>query len=81
MVHKWHIWYDFLKPVLSRMVGKKYGCCDKIRNCKRCLAKMDKEEYKKYKFSLNGATHFISLTAEEKLRFEEKYGLILELWE
>ena len=37
MIHKWHIWYDFLKPVLSRMVGKKYGCCDKIRNCKRCL--------------------------------------------
>lgn len=41
MIHKWHIWYDFLEPMLNRIVGKKYGCCDKIRNCKRCLAKMD----------------------------------------
>ena len=44
MIHKWHIWYDFLKPMLSRIVGKKYSCCDKIRNCKRCLVKMDKVE-------------------------------------
>lgn len=44
MIHKWHIWYDFLEPMLNRIVGKKYGCCDKIRNCKRCLVKMNEVE-------------------------------------
>lgn len=37
--------------------------------------------YKKYKYSLNGATHYLWLTPEEKSRFETKYGLILDLWD
>lgn len=36
MKHKFNLYYDLIYPILCKVVGKTYGCCDKIRNCKRC---------------------------------------------
>ena len=35
----------------------------------------------KYSYILNGKQYFIVLDELERLEFEEKYGLALELWE
>ena len=44
MKHRFNIWYDLLLPMFNRIVGKEHGCCDKIRNCKKCLAKKARED-------------------------------------
>lgn len=44
MKHKFSLWYDFILPILNKIVGKKYGCCDKIRNCHKCCVKNGYEE-------------------------------------
>lgn len=46
MIHKYNFWNDFLLPLLNKIVGKKYGCCDKIRNCRKCCLKNNFEETK-----------------------------------
>ena len=37
MIHKFNIYLDLVYPVLAKIVGKRYGCCDKLRNCTRCI--------------------------------------------
>jgi hypothetical protein len=39
MKHRFNLWYDLLLPILNKIVGKKYGCCGKIKNCHRCCVK------------------------------------------
>ena len=45
MKHKFNLWHDFLLPILNKIVGKKYGCCDKIKNCHKCCVKNGYEEW------------------------------------
>jgi hypothetical protein len=45
MKHKINIWYDFLLPVINKLIGKKYSCCDKIRNCHKCCRKNGYDEW------------------------------------
>lgn len=35
----------------------------------------------KYRYILDGGTYFITCTHEEKVLFEARYGVYLELWE
>lgn len=35
----------------------------------------------KYKYVLNGKIYFVVLTIKEKIQFENKYGLCLEIWD
>lgn len=37
MTHRFSIWYDAILPLLQKIVGKRYGCCGKLRNCTRCI--------------------------------------------
>lgn len=43
--HKFNLWYDLLLPILNKVVGKKYGCCDKIKNCHKCCVKNGYDEW------------------------------------
>lgn len=45
MKHKFNFYYDAIYPFLCRLLGKRYSCCAKIRNCKKCIKKhgWDKE--------------------------------------
>lgn len=36
MIHKFDLWTDLLRPLLCKVVGHKYDCCDRIKNCTRC---------------------------------------------
>lgn len=37
MKHKFNLYRDLIYPFLSKIVGKRYGCCDKLKNCEKCL--------------------------------------------
>ena len=37
MIHKFSFWRDVLYPLLCKLIGKKYGCCDRLKNCARCI--------------------------------------------
>lgn len=39
MIHRYNLWLDTIYPLLCKIVGKRYGCCDKIKNCTRCIRK------------------------------------------
>lgn len=44
MKHKYNIWLDTIRPLISKIIGKRYGCCDKLKNCTRCIKKNGWEE-------------------------------------
>ena len=44
MRHKFNLWRDGIYPILSKLVGKRYGCCGKLRNCTRCIKRNGWEE-------------------------------------
>lgn len=39
MVHKFNIWRDFVRPLLYKVIGHRYSCCNKFKRCERCLNK------------------------------------------
>lgn len=41
MEHDFNIWLDFLKPLIQKITGHRYGCCQGFRNCRRCLSRND----------------------------------------
>jgi hypothetical protein len=45
MKHKFNFWNDFIAPALYKIVGKKYGCCDKIKNCHNCCRRNGYKEW------------------------------------
>jgi len=45
MKHKFKLWNDLIYPILAKIVGKKYGCCGKLKNCHRCCVKNRWEEW------------------------------------
>lgn len=47
MIHRFNLWYDLIRPLLWKIVGHKYGCCDKIKNCAKCCAKNGWEDWEK----------------------------------
>lgn len=47
MRHGFNIWYDLIRPAIFRLVGHKYGCCDKVKNCSKCCAKNGWWDWKK----------------------------------
>lgn len=44
MVHKFNLWWDAIYPMLCKIVGKRYGCCDRIKNCNRCIERMEEND-------------------------------------
>lgn len=47
MSHGFNIWYDLIRPAIYKLVGHKYGCCEQLRNCSKCCAKNNWEDWKK----------------------------------
>lgn len=45
MKHKFNLWNDWIYPILAKIVGKKYGCCGKLKNCHRCCVKNGWKEW------------------------------------
>ena len=45
MKHRFNLWYNFLLPIMNKIVGKKYGCCGNLKNCHRCCVKNGYEEW------------------------------------
>lgn len=45
MKHKFSFWDDWIYPVLAKIVGKKYGCCEKLKNCHKCCVKNGWKEW------------------------------------
>lgn len=31
MKHKFNLWNDWIYPILAKIIGKKYGCCGKLK--------------------------------------------------
>lgn len=47
MSHSFNIWYDLIRPVIFKLVGNKYGCCEQLKNCSKCCAKNNWVDWKK----------------------------------
>ena len=45
MKHRFNLWNDFILKIVEKIVGKKYGCCDKLKNCHKCCVKNGYEEW------------------------------------
>lgn len=45
MEHKFNFWNDFILPALYKIVGKKYSCCNKIKNCHKCCVENGYKEW------------------------------------
>lgn len=39
MGHRFNLWRDAIYPTLAKIVGKRYGCCNKLKNCTKCIAR------------------------------------------
>lgn len=37
MRHRFNLRWDAIYPLLCKIIGKKYGCCDSLKNCEKCL--------------------------------------------
>lgn len=45
MIHRFNLYYDAIYPFLCKLVGKRYGCCNKIKNCTKCKkARMEADD-------------------------------------
>ena len=43
MRHRYNLWTDLLRPWIYRLIGHRYACCARLRNCTKCVRDMRKE--------------------------------------
>lgn len=44
MEHRYNFLRDTIYPILRKIVGKRYSCCEKLKNCTRCIKRNGWEE-------------------------------------
>lgn len=47
MKHRFNLFYDLIYPLAAKIVGKRYGCCRKLKNCTRCCKKHGWDDWEK----------------------------------
>lgn len=47
MKHRFNIYLDFIRPLLCKIVGKRYGCCNRLRNCTKCCRDNGYDDWKR----------------------------------
>ena len=78
MKHRFNLYNDIILPVLYKISGHRYGCCDKIKNCTRCCKKNGYDDWakKKQKEPERQPSNNYKYTKEEKRRaWLDKYIL------
>ena len=47
MKHKFNLYHDFIYPIFAKVIGKRYGCCDKLKNCAKCCRENGWEDWER----------------------------------
>ena len=47
MKHRFSLYYDLIYPALTKIIGKRYGCCGKLKNCEKCCKKNGYDDWQR----------------------------------
>ena len=47
MKHRFSLYHDLIYPTLAKIIRKRYGCCNKLKNCTRCCKKNGYDDWLK----------------------------------
>jgi len=50
MKHKFSFYYDVIYPLLRLIIGKRYDCCAKLRNCTKCCKEHGYDDWMREKY-------------------------------
>lgn len=54
MKQRFNLYDDLIYLILKKIVGKRYGCCGKLKNCTRCCKKNGYDDWQKKEVKEDG---------------------------